>query len=134
MIKDINFEKVEDLALAVLPIAEEDGEEVWKVYVINLKKDPIEKVMVSSKGYGPKEGKEVKTSTLRHFFEIIYAEDYALLEILPDEVTDLNNEFWVSFWYKDVMYDKKYVFVRESLTPDNFTQVPILNKPGVMIK
>jgi len=32
------------------------------------------------------------------------------------------------------MYDKKYVFVPESITEENFTHVPVLNKKGVMIR
>lgn len=32
------------------------------------------------------------------------------------------------------MYDKKYVFVPESVKEENFTLVPLINKRGVMIR
>jgi hypothetical protein len=32
------------------------------------------------------------------------------------------------------MYDKKYIFLPESIKQENFTMVPVLNKRGVMIR
>jgi len=133
MIKDIDFRKVTDLAMAVTP-AEEDAGETWKVYLINLKDCPINNIMVSSKGYGTIDGKPVKTSSLRQFIEKLEGEQYIVLEILPKELTTLNNQFWVSFWVDGVLYDKKYVFVTESINEDYFTKIPVLDKRGVMIK
>ena len=57
MIKDIPFERVEDIALAVVPDSVESGEEEWHVYLVNMKPDAIDGVLVSSKGYGSIEGK-----------------------------------------------------------------------------
>ena len=133
MIKDIDFRKVTDLAMAVAPIEDEAGS-VWKVYLINLKDRPISNVMVSSNGYGTIDGKEVKTSSLRQFIEKLDSEEYIVLEILPKELTNLNNQFWVSFWVDGVLYDKKYVFVTESINESFFTHIPVLDKRGVMIK
>ena len=119
--------------MAVIP-SEEDGDDMWKVYLINLKDRPINNVMVSSQGYGTIEGKDVKTSSLRQFIELLDAEQYIVLEILPKELLSLNNQFWVSFWVDGVLYDKKYVFVTESINENFFTTIPVLQKKGVMIK
>jgi len=40
----------------------------------------------------------------------------------------------VSFTFDDYMYDKKYVFVKGSITKDNFTKIPMLDRKGVMIR
>lgn len=133
MIKDIEFKKVKDIAVAVAPTHEEE-EEVWKVYLVNLKDNPISGVLVNSKGYGTLEGKNVKTSSLRQFFDRIEGNDYVTLEILPEKLKSLSNQFWVSFWYNGFLYDKKFVFVTESIIENNFTNIPVLNKKGVMIK
>jgi len=132
MLRDIDFKKVCDVAIVIAPIIDE-GEEVWKAFVVNLKADPIESVMISSEGYGKIDDKPVKTSTLRHFYEQIDGQAYQLIEIVPEQLTSLNNQFWLSFWRKGKLYDKKYVFVTESLVRDNLTLVPVLEKKGVMI-
>lgn len=120
--------------MAVTPDEDDNQGETWKVYLINLRNKPISNVMVSSKGYGTIDGKEVKTSSLRQFIEQLDAEEYIVLELLPKELTNLNNQFWVSFWIDGVLYDKKYVFVTESINQEFFTHIPVLDKRGVMIK
>lgn len=135
MLKDIDFKKVTDLALAVVP----DNDDVvasdqWKVYLINLRKEPITSVMVSSEGYGTVDGKEVKTSALRQFIEHLGAEQYIAIEIITEELTLISNQFWVSFYIDGQLYDKKYVFVRESINEEFYTHIPLLEKKGVMIR
>ena len=133
MIKDIDFRKVTDLAMAVTPEEDEAGT-MWRVYLINLRNSPIDNVMVTSEGYGEVDGKPVKTSALRQFIEKIDADNFVILELLPPELTTLNNQFWVSFWVDGVLYDKKYVFVTESINEEYFTTIPVIDKRGVMIK
>ncbi|MEO1628797.1 MAG: hypothetical protein AAFV25_26850, partial [Bacteroidota bacterium] len=69
MKKDIPQYKVEDVAIAIVP-SDEDGD-LWNSYIINLKEEPIDSVLIKSSGYGKLDGKEIKTSVLRHFFEQI---------------------------------------------------------------
>lgn len=138
MLKDIPELQVEDIALAIVPDLGEDTEPneftVWDVFLINLKKQPIHGVLVSSTGYGSIQGEEVKTATLRHFIEEVEPMSAALVEPIDSQVFGLNNEFWVSFYVGKNIYDKKYVFLPESIMIDNFSHIPVLNKTGVMIK
>lgn len=134
MKKDINFPKVTDIAMAVVKEELEDSDHTWQVYLLNLKKEPIQGVLVAAKGYGEKDGEKVKTSTLRHFFETIPPESVASIEPLEQAVLGLSNEFWVSFYLGSTIYDKKYVFVAESITDDNLISLPLLDKKGVMIR
>ncbi|MDZ4846017.1 MAG: hypothetical protein SH857_10760 [Chitinophagales bacterium] len=133
MIKDIPFNKVEDIAVAVAPSTEGDNAE-WVVYLVNMKDRPIDSVLINSKGYGTVEGKEVKTSSLRQFFDKIEGRDFVQIEILPEQLIGLSNQFWVSFWQDGILYDKQYIFVTESLVKDNLINIPVLNRRGVMIK
>ncbi len=129
------MDKVEDLAMAVVPDGDDKSENPgWIVYLVNLKNDPIDGVIVASMGYGNLEGKQVKTSTLRQFFERINGNAFVKVELIEKKLIALNNEFWVSFWYKGKMFDKRYVFVTDSITSENLTEVPVLQKRGVMIK
>jgi hypothetical protein len=138
MLKDIPDLHVEDIALAVVPdvVPGETPDEftVWDVFLINLKKQPIHGVLVSSKGYGSLQGKDVKTSVLRHFIEEIEPMSAALVEPIDRQVFGLNNEYWVSFYIGSTIYDKKYLFLPESIMVDNFSKIPVLNKTGVMIR
>lgn len=133
MIKDIPFKKMEDVAVAVAP-REDDKGEVWVAYLVNMKDRAISGVLVNSKGYGTLDGKQVKTSSLRHFFEKIEGNDFVTLEILPEHLTGIANQFWVSFWLDGFLYDKQFVFVTESIIKNNLTDIPVLNKKGVMIR
>jgi len=129
------MEKVEDLAVAVVPESDTASQDTgWIVYLVNLKNEPIDGVIVASSGYGHIDGRQVKTSTLRQFFERISGNTFVKVELIEKELFRLNNEFWVSFWYNGKLFDKRYVFVTESITPDNLTEIPLLHKRGVMIK
>lgn len=132
MLKDIQREEVEDIAIAIVP--HEDNSEIWEVYLLNLKEQSLENVIIASKGYGMYNGKDVKTSTLRHYLGDIQPLDCVLVEPIQDQVFRLNNEYWVSFYLDRKIYDKKYVFLPESISKEFFTTIPFLNRQGVMIR
>jgi len=133
MKKDLPENIVEDISVAVVLERESPNEPVWNVYLINQKKETIKNVMVSSKGYGTKDGKEVKTSILRHFIGDIDADDYAKIEAIDEQVFGLTNEYWLSYYIDGTIYDKKYIFLPESIIDENLIKIPVLNKPGVLI-
>lgn len=132
MKKDIPQYKVEDLAIAIVP--SEEDQDMWETYAINLKDEPISNVLIKSSGYGEINGEQFKTSVLRHFFELIGPLQVVKIEPIQTKVFNLTNEYWVSFNYKDYMYDKKYIFVKGSIHESHFTRIPFLDKQGVMIR
>jgi len=132
MLKDINREEIEDIAIAVVP-SEEDNS-VWEVYMINLKEEGLENVIVASKGYGTYKGEEVKTSVLRHYLGSFEPLDIRMIEPIQKEVFGLNNEYWVSFYIGQNIFDKKFIFLPESITEDNFIRIPFIDRQGVMIR
>jgi len=132
MMKDIPSLRVTDLAIAIVPRPAE--EDLWDVYIINFKEEPIGSVFVNSRGYGELEGEKIRTTTLRHFFEQIAPLEMKQIEPIQTELFSLTNEYWVSFMYNGDMYDKKYVFVKGSIDKMHFTRIPFLDRKGVMIK
>ena len=134
MLKDIPKLPVENIAIAIIREPNDEGELTWNAYLINLYDQPISNVLVSSKGYGHFEGRDVKTSVLRHLIGNVDPNDYAKIEPIMDNLFGLSNEFWVSFYKDKDIYDKKYIFLPESITEDNLTLIPVINKPGVMIR
>ena len=137
MKKDIPKYKVEDLAIAIVPrdeIVINPEEDLWDTYILNLKEEKIKSVLIASQGYGELEGQKMKTTTLRHFFEEIGPLEILKIEPIQRKLFELTNEYWVSFNFDGYMYDKKYVFVKGSISEIHFTTIPFLNKKGVMIR
>jgi len=134
MLKDIPKLVVENIVVAIVHELNSEGEMVWNVYIVNLYDEKIEGVLVSSKGYGHYDGRDVKTTVLRHLIGDIDPKDYAKIEPIITDVFGLSNEYWVSFYLDKKMYDKKYIFLPESIKEENLTMVPVLNKRGVMIR
>ena len=134
MIKDLPPNVVKDIAVAVALEGENPESKIWYVYLINLKNVPLENVLVTSKGYGEKDGEQVKTSILRHSFPLIEANSYKLIEPIDEQTFGLNNEYWLSYYIGREIFDKKFIFLPESIVDDNFFKLPVVNKPGVMIR
>ncbi|HCN84720.1 MAG TPA: hypothetical protein DIT07_14045 [Sphingobacteriaceae bacterium] len=133
MKKDLPVNVVEDIAIAVVLEDASPEYKNWNVYLINLKDYPIKTVLVSSKGYGTKDGKGVKTSVLRHSIGDVDKRSYALIEAIDEQVFGLTNEYWLSYYVGDIIYDKKFIFLPESIVDSNMIRVPVLNKAGIMI-
>ncbi|MGI4750594.1 MAG: hypothetical protein ACRYFB_08175 [Janthinobacterium lividum] len=134
MLKDLPQNTVEDVAIAVALESENPESRVWYVYLINLKNQEIKNALITSKGYGFKDGEDVKTSTLRHAFEKVERQSFVLIEPIDEQTFGLNNEYWLSYYIEDQIFDKKFIFLPESIVESNFIRLPVLNKPGVMIR
>jgi hypothetical protein len=59
---------------------------------------------------------------------------YMLIEPIQENVFGLNNEYWLSFYIDGEIFDKKYIFLPESISEKYFTPIPFLGKKGVMIR
>lgn len=135
MKKDINPPQIKDVAVAVVKEVNELNQDVWNVYLINMKNEKINQVLVSSKGYLKLEnGEETKTSVLRHALGDIEPRSFVKIEPIVEEVFGLHNEYWVSFFKDNELLDKKYIFLAETIKDENLTSVPVLEKRGIMIK
>ena len=133
MKKDLPENIVDNVAVAVVLESATPESKSWNVYLINMKNEPLETVLVSSKGYGQRAGEDVKTSILRHSLGDIAPRDFAIIELIDEEVFGLTNEYWLSFYINSQIYDKKFIFLPESIVETNMIRVPLLNKAGVMI-
>ena len=127
---------VEGVAFTVVQQFNEENEKVYNVYLINLREDIMEGIIVTIQGYGKNvtTGETTRTSKLRHSLELLLPNEAAKIEPIIEEVFGLSNEYWISFWVNDVLYDKKFVFVAESISEENMKILPIIGEKGVMIK
>lgn len=129
MKKDIAFPQIENVYVT---IAKDTVDGLWKVYLLNRSSKDLETIMITSKGYGEKDGQQQKTSVLRHMIPKVGAGDFALIEPIDEQVFHLNNEYWVSFYIGGQLYDKKYIFVPETIIKENLSNIPELKMQGVL--
>lgn len=124
--------KVEGVFLALL---EEKDNAEYAVYLVNDRKDIMEGIIVTSVGFGEnlQSGEALKTATLRHSLEVLLPEEYAKIELIVPEVFGLYNEYWVSFWVDEVLYDKKFLFLPDSIKIEDFSVLPKFNKRGIFL-
>ncbi|MCC6383729.1 MAG: hypothetical protein IT241_01060 [Bacteroidia bacterium] len=134
MLRDIPEQVVDNIAMAVLPSEDESGKREWGVYLINMKETPIKNVLIASKGYGKHKGEDVVTSTLRHFFELISPREFVKVEPIIENLFGLNNEYWVSFYIGNEIFERKFLFLPETINEEYFSTVPLIDKPGVVIR
>lgn len=127
--------KVENVSVAIVEVLVEN-EKVYYAYLLNLREDIMEGIIVSTTGYGEnaQTGDKIRTSTLRHCIELLLPNEAAKIEPIMPEVFGLSNEYWVSFWVNDIMYDKRFVFPAESICSENMQMINTLGQKGVIIK
>ena len=133
MLKDLHNNQVTDVAVAI--IQDEVDATIWDVYLLNLKQVEINNVLITSKGYGKIKDEEKKTSSLRFFFDDIQPQQYVKVEGLQETLLGLTSEYWVSFYEDGKAYDKKYIFLPDSINNKAFlSEIPLINKKGSIIK
>lgn len=131
MRKDIEIPVVESVYIAV--VKEWDDEflaQNWNSYIINDRDTAIEMVLVVTKGYD----KDRKTSLLRHGIGAIEPKSFAKIEMIQEELLSMNNEFSVTFFAASKLYDKKYVFEKNTINENAFQDLPVMEQRGVLIK
>lgn len=131
MKKDIKIPKVEGVYMAIT----HEYNEVfktndWNAYLINEKEEPLEMILIVSHGFDG----DTKTSTMRHKLEKLPAKSGAKIELMQDEVLKLNNEFKLTFFANNTLYEKTFLFKKNSIKEGALRTIKILNKRGIISK
>ena len=129
MKKDIEFPENQNILIAIAPSEFEQ----WDVFLINKGSEKIDNLLVTSSGYGFNEnGEKISTSTLRHFYDNFEPNSVLSIEKIDPSVFHLNNEYWISYWIGGKLYDRRFLFVPESISLANCIFVNILEKEAVL--
>ena len=135
MKKDITIPEVENVFMAVVQEwSDEFMEKVWYAYLVNDSDFQLDGVMVVSKAFGTINGEMKKTSLLRHAFAEIPEVSVAKIELIEKSILALNNEFMVTFFIGNTLYDKKFIFKANVIKEENQEEVPILFVDGVVVR
>jgi hypothetical protein len=132
MMKDIEIPEVKNVTLAIARQQPTGESPEWKVYLINKNDHPIDNTLVASKGYGEKDGEKQQTSVLRHFLQTVPPNSAALIEPIDPAVFHLNNEYWVSYYIDKQIFDKRFVFVPDTIREENLTFIKEIEMEGVL--
>ena len=131
MKKDIEIPIAKDVHVALIhEWNEEFLSKDWNAYVLNNKDSPIEMVMVVSKGFDD----ERKTSTMRHTIGVVAAKSFEKIEGVQEDVLALNNEFFITYYADNKLYEKRFIFDSGSVTVDALKTIPLIEKGGIMAK
>jgi len=102
----------------------------WNAYLINDKEESIEMILIVSHGFDG----EIKTSTMRNKLEKLPAKSGIKIELMQDEVLKLNNEFKLTFFASNTLYEKTFLFKKNSIKESALRTIKVLNKKGVTLK
>jgi hypothetical protein len=131
MRKDIQFPKVSEVYVAVVyewnTVYKTND---WNAYIINNKDVDLETVLIVSKGIGSAK----ETPVMRHTIKMLPARSYAKIEYMQEAVLQLTNEFKISFFEGNTMFDKTYIFKKNSIHIKSLKKLPLMQEKGILVK
>jgi len=129
MKKDIEIPIAKDVYVALIhEWNEEFLDKDWNAYILNDRDTPIEMVIIVSKGFDA----DRKTSTMRHSIGEITAKSFEKIEVVQEDVLTLNNEFFVTYYADNKLYEKRFIFESGSVSVDYLKSIPLIEKNGVL--
>lgn len=129
MKKDIEIPVAKDVHVAVIrEWNEEFLSKDWNAYLINNRSDTIEMTIVVSKGFDG----DKKTSTMRHGIGVLGPKSFKKIELLQEEVLALNNEFFVTFFAENKLFEKRCLFPKHTIKENHLRTIPIIDKEGIL--
>lgn len=131
MKKDIEIPESKEIYLAVVREKNEEFQSMeWNSYIINNGKTSIEMILIVTKGFD----KEESTSTMRHSIKELPAKSFAKIEFLQDEVLRLNNQFSVTYFAGNKLYEKTFLFRKNTINEAVLKELPVMNSRGLLLK
>lgn len=131
MKKDIEIPKVENVYVAVVNEYNEIYKtQDWNAYIINDKPVDLDIVLIVTSGYS----KEKITSTFRKKLDKLPAKSYAKIEMMQEDLFALNNEFKVTFFESDLLFDKTFLFRKNTINLKALQTIPLMEVKGVLVR
>ncbi|MCH3883738.1 hypothetical protein [Tenacibaculum aquimarinum] len=131
MKKDIQIPEVKDVEVAVVyeynDIYKTDD---WNVYIINKKDIDLEMVVIVTQGFS-----ETKTTSLmRKKLDVLPANSFAKIEFIQPELFKLHNRFQVTFFEGNTLYDKTFLFEKDTIKEGALRMISVIKKRGILAK
>jgi len=131
MKKDINIPEVKNVYIAVIYEYNDIYKTYdWNAYIINDKNVDLDLVLIVTSGYS----KDKTTSVFRKKIDKLPAKSYAKIELMQEELFALNNQFKVTFFEGNTMFDKNYLFRKNTINRNALQPIPLMKARGVLVK
>lgn len=131
MRKDIEIPQVKNVHIvAVKEWDKEFTSQDWYIYVVNNREDQISTVLVLSRGTS----EDKKTSTLRHALGDLLPKTSAKVELITPEVLGFTNEYLVTFFADNILFERKFIFEPNSISEEKVTKIPVMEIEGILAK
>ncbi|WP_044400835.1 hypothetical protein [Lacinutrix sp. Hel_I_90] len=131
MKNDIEIPKVEGVYIAIVNEYNDLYKtQDWNAYIINDKAVDLEMVLIVTSGYNA----DKMTSIFRKKLDLLPKKSYAKIELMQDDLFALNNQFKVSFFEGNKMFDKTYTFRKNTINLKALQPIPLMEARGVMVK
>lgn len=131
MKKDIEIPEVKGVYLAAVKQFNKDFQSnEWNAYLINDREDSLEMVLIVSRGFSG----DITTSVMRHKVEKLPSKAFVKVEYLQPEILALNNEFSITFFAEGKMFEKKFLFRKNSINEKALRDLPLIPEKGVLLK
>lgn len=131
MKKDIQIPKVEGVYLAIVNEYNDIYKtHDWNAYIINDKDVDLDIVLIVTSGYSENK----MTSIFRKKLDVLPKRSYAKIELIQEELFVLNNEFKVTFFQGNTMFEKNFLFRKNSINEKAFQKIPLMETKGVLVK
>lgn len=131
MKKDIIIPEISDVEMAIVyeynTIYNTND---WNVYLVNNNSFRLEMMVIVSKGFGDKN----ISSVMRKKIDILDAHSFAKIEWIQPDLFKLTNQFQVTFFVKDRLYDKTFTFKENTIKEGALRMIPELKKRGIISK
>jgi hypothetical protein len=131
MKKDINIPEVKNVYVAVVNEYNNIYKtRDWNAYIINDKNVDLDIVLIVTTGYT----EDKITSTFRKKIDKLPAKSFAKIEMMQEELFALNNQFKVTFFQGNTMFDKTYLFRKNTINLKALQPIPLMEVKGVLVK
>tara|TARA_R110000751_G_scaffold92362_1_gene180792 strand:- start:333 stop:728 length:396 start_codon:yes stop_codon:yes gene_type:complete len=131
MKKDIDIPKVEGVYIAVVNEYNDIYKtQDWNAYIINDKDVDLEMVLIVTSGYS----EDKMTSIFRKKLDLLPKKSYAKIELLQEDLFAINNQFKVTFFEGNKMFDKTYTFRKNTINLKALQSIPLMEAKGVLVK
>lgn len=102
----------------------------WNAYIINDKDVDLEMVLIVTSGYSDTK----TTSVFRKKLDRLPKKSYAKVELMQEDLFALNNTFKVTFFEGNTMFDKTYLFRKNTINLKALQAIPLMDSRGVLVK
>lgn len=131
MRKDIPIPEVKDVYIAIVNEYNSIYKtQDWNAYIINDKDVNIDMILIVTSGYS-----ETKTtSVFRKKLDVLPKKSYAKIELIQEDLFALNNTFKVSFFEGNTLFDKTFLFRKNTINLKALQPLPLMEAKGVLVK